>query len=309
MDSGDLEDPSPVNPFRYWRERIRDEDTPSTDERAQKLGSELRDVAASSVHGAGSTIQPRREPTAPRTGESCPTTSSTHVVSKRRTPPPRPVGHLPNFSSIQEQGGPVPKGQQDAAVAPQAQHASLGLSGGLQERIDKLEAAKENSSDAESYVPRMKQKLQTQAPTGHSAPAEHKQLSKSNSNPVIPERPAVVMRMRASLKSTSSMETSPGKSKDFIPTIQTIRASTGDDLSMDDTELFRPTKGRVLDAAKKMEGSFLAPHGQPIRGRRGSSGDINKRRRGSGGEANRVSTSTSHLHMFRRSGDCLIKSC
>ena len=179
-------------------------------------------------------------------------------------------------SSREHQQEPTPQVKQGVAppvkqgVAPQATHcvAGQGQQEGLQEKIGRFEAVHENCSDAESYVPKMKKQ-----PT--QIPAAHKPLSKSNSNPAVPERPVVPVRRRSALKSTSSMEETPhAKSKDFIPTIQTIRAST--ELSVDDTELFRPTKGKVLDTAKKMEGNFLIPQGHPTRGRRGSSGDINK---------------------------------
>ena len=283
MEAADLEDLPPLNPFSYWKERVRDHGFPtdeSSDRPPQQLSSEMKDSER-----RPSTRSPQHSPkTHPKNEQPAAfegqlkTQPPCREVSKRRTPPPRPVG--PSFREHQQ--GPVLQAKEGVApqakqgVAPQAAHrAGQGQLEELQEKIGRFEAANKNSSDAESYVPKMK-KQPVQTPVGHTA------LSKSNSNPVIPERPAVPLRRRSALKSASSMEqTTHAKSKDFIPTIQTIRASTGDDLSGDDlnvdnTELFRPTKGKVLDAAKKMDSSFLIPQGQPIRGRRGSSGDINK---------------------------------
>ena len=273
MDDADVEDSSPVNPFRYWKERIRDENNSGEESKAEQLGSQPRRGSAECSRGSGSrvphqpsTIHPRKEQEAPRTGATSTKGSPPPNVSKKITPPPRPAG--PSFNS-REQDGTAPQAQQKIAP-PAHQHAGLGPSESLQERIGKFEATMVNNSDAESYVPKMK-KIQ--------GPPVHKHVTKSNSNPIIPERPSLVLRPRPSLKSTGSLEqASPPKSRNFIPTIQTIHASTGEDLSMDETELFRPTKGKVLDVAKKMDESLLIPHSRsPVRGRRGSSGDINNR--------------------------------
>ena len=162
----------------------------------------------------------------------------------------------------------------------------------MQERIEKFEAASlsgnQKSSDVDNYVPNSK-KSPLHAPP--QAPAAHRSVKKSNSNPIVPAFQGSITRRRATpFKSTSSVE--PESAPKFsIPTIQTTRASTGDQLSptADDLELYRPRKvgggstapgvtglggGRVMDVAKKIDSALQLP--RRARSRSGSSGDINR---------------------------------
>ena len=171
---------------------------------------------------------------------------------------------------------------------------------GVREKIGRIEGISklEAGSDADSYVPTFK-KSPVKSPMHHPGHSPgHKPMRKSNSNPISEEGSSSKPVLQHNMSSGNLDCGNPPTTK-FIPTIQTIRASTGDDLSVDlDLELYQPQKGRawvsshqsvkVLDVAKKIDsvllGAQLPTHGGRGRWRRNSGGDLpSKGRRGSSG--------------------------
>lgn len=167
----------------------------------------------------------------------------------------------------------------------------------VQERISRLEAG----SDADSYMPTFKKSplhLPSHTP-GHTP--NHTPIKKTTSSPTINADSASSRRVLHHIKSSGSLDSGkpPTPTTKFIPTIQTIRASTGDQLSADDLdlELYRPQRSgtshqseKVLDVAKKLDlvllGAQLPTVGARGRRRRNSGGELPIRSRsGSSGDA------------------------
>lgn len=183
-----------------------------------------------------------------------------------------------------DDGGFYPEGTRKLAGRSKELQSSM-VTAGVQERISRLQTG----SDADSYTPTFK-KLPMHA-------AGHKQVKKSTSSPIVGEETVSPRRMLKEIKSSGSLDSPPTPSKKYIPTIQTIRASTGDQFSVDDMELYLPQKsttapshqsGMVLEFAKKIDSALLGaqlPMTVAARRRRGSGGDFPTRaRRGSSGE-------------------------
>lgn len=256
----DTEDPPPINPFNFWKDRMRDHDVHQQENTRRETSSTIQQQI--------STMQSSKDPILPKKKEE--SVKESQYTSKRRPPPRPPLAQ----TLCMEQSSSAPHGIKSSSKEP-----------GVQKRVGKLEAVRDNG-DASSYVPGLKRSPM------HINTA-HKVVKKTNSSPVKPSASANVGSIpyrRSPIKTSSSVDhMSPPKfSHRHIPTIQTIRASIGDRLSVDDLELYKPKKKgaqlegvqlrRVLDVAKKFDSTFLSV--QPplaAKGRRGSSGDINDR--------------------------------
>ena len=165
--------------------------------------------------------------------------------TKRRPPPNPPV------SSSRDEGGPHPQPTQQETVESEA-----GV-----------------NSDANSYIPSLKKKTPMPVPA-------HSSVKKTTSNPISTGSGNENMSILRPIKSSGNLDPNPPAKPKYIPTIQTIRGSIGDQLSEDDLDLYKPERigsARVSDLAKKMDTLFLSPQ-VPVqtKGRRGSSGDINR---------------------------------
>lgn len=353
----DAEDASPFNPFHYWKERLRSDETEEGVEEGshQDLGhgvggSDDHVVSAaqeesSAFHGATK----RRPPPLPPVGqisrsnlvpkshsplaEQGPCTlhgpsglqersgklteqSSTSVQerleklikpSSKDTVQLRRIGGLGSKdlesgqlnASVQGKRGKLSSkvaNLQTSAAAGQDRESQSGRdAAGVQERINRLEAG----SDADSYMPTFKKPpMKSPVPLPGHTPG-HKAVKKTTSNPLISADGGSSRRVLHHIKSSGSLESGgkpPTPTTKFIPTIQTIRASTGDQLSEEDLdlELYRPQRGgsshqsgKVLDVAKKIDSvllgaklSMVGMRGRgsggelPVRSRSGSSGDV-----------------------------------
>ena len=168
--------------------------------------------------------------------------------------------------------------------------------GSIQDWVGKLEPSSRgfHSSDANSYIP---------SGANKSPRPVHKSVRKSTSSPVGGESP-----QKGKFVNKTPLPFSSTSCKKSIPTIQTTRASNGDQFSADDLDLYQLQKsnalsapgggggggggkgGKVLEVAKRIDSVFLSPPhtmqapsfaapsgGDGVKGRRrGSSGDINR---------------------------------
>lgn len=306
----DAEDPSPVNPFHFWKGRIQGERKDGCGEQSRKdaIGGSSFPSTSSRHHHEASKHHHEASKQAMTSEDS--SSAASQGASKRRPPPPRPTGtggqvvelersmqdpvrvrELAAMTGsskdalVQERLGKASKdtpaqetlgrllvrGKQDASIwegrikptAPTAESKSI-QDVNVQERIK----AVRGGSDADSYTPSLKK--------SPMHVAGHRTVKKTTSNPVNGEN------ARHPIKSSRSLNSKKNPySNRYIPTIQTIRASTGDQLSVDDLELYRPQRGtrsvKVLEFAKKIDAVLLSPqHPVGANGRRGSSGDISR---------------------------------
>ena len=232
-----------VNPFEFWKER---------DIEASTHGAPIQ----SQANGSSKTT-PRRALISELTGELLSTgknkesrdgSCSQQNGSKRR-PPPRP----PNTPTRSPSHGAKPKSL-DARLT----------------EMDRSDLHHGNESDANSYIPKSKKSPGLN---------RHKVVTKTVSNPVESKSFSKSCSASPPKINFGSFERRLPK---FVPSITTIRCSTGSQLSVDDLELYRPQRypeqkgrGRVLDIAKQLDASLLSPPlPMPTAGRRGSSNDI-----------------------------------
>ena len=108
----------------------------------------------------------------------------------------------------------------------------------------------------------------------------HRKVDKVLSNPEhvnLPPPSRTTIPSQES-KSTSGLESSRLRTNKFIPKVGTIRGSTGDQISMDDMEIYRLNKtGKVQDLAKQMSSVLLSVRQSSNSSEmHGSAGDINR---------------------------------
>lgn len=284
------EEPAAVNPFHFWKEKDIEVSTavfnPPT--KSPSSSTVTKTVITKRNQQEHADKLPRKSV---ETAEQSGSRGSSAAKSSRRPPPPRPYAGL-SFLKEQQQL----KQQASAAVLGDVNSnrpaAVIGGGGGGPRGAAPLHPPPNNAGieSTNSYKPAI--------PPPPKTPTRHTALSKTSSNPVMSPSHNAGNSSRGNSKSPSK---SPSRSKStssasdilsptshskFVPTIQTIRASIGDQLStsMDDLDLHKLQQApelsgssNVLSLAKRIDGTFLSPQiHRRSNPRRGSSGDIKR---------------------------------
>lgn len=271
----DADEEAPINPFHFWKDRIRDEESATSSStsrfrRDHAASNTSRPSAQQSSHPRPSQAPPlpsgelrSRQGPPQALAHSSTTAAPQQHQATRRTPPPRPQAPAAlRLSPSREQGTTAtssPKKVQSlpmtspsklqAHVGEQKQIATgwFGVSGGSGGDDSVKSSGSSSNSDANSYMPSFRKALNPvrAAPTAETSSSStstvHKGLKKTTSSPVVPTASKgnysrIVPRKMPSLGSEDSR-------RDDIPTIQTTRASGADLLdSLDDLELYRPQR-------------------------------------------------------------------